>query len=143
MVKLLPGELERKGRTDKMAKELKWYGKTEEEVKKLDLKEFIGLLPARQRRSLKRGFTEQQKKLLKNIETDDKNIKTHCRNLIIVPRMLGKMIKVYNGKEFLPLTVTLEMLGHRLGEFSPSRKLVAHSAAGVGATRSSKAISAR
>ena len=63
--------------------------------------------------------------------------------MIITPQMLDKSIKIYNGKEFVPLTITLEMLGHYLGEFSHSRKSVAHSAAGVGATRSSKAISAR
>ncbi len=126
-----------------MAKELLWHGKTEEEVKEMDLKEFMGLVPARQRRSLKRGFSEQQKKLLENIEAGGSNIKTHCRNMIIVPKMLGKMIKVYNGKEFKIIEITLEMLGHYLGEFSHSRKTVTHSSAGVGATRSSKAISAR
>lgn len=126
-----------------MAKELLWHGKTEEEVKEMDLKEFMRLVPARQRRSLKRGFSEQQKKLLENIETGSGNVKTHCRNMIIVPKMLGKMIKVYNGKEFKIVDITLEMLGHYLGEFSHSRKTVTHSSAGVGATRSSKAISAR
>ena len=57
--------------------------------------------------------------------------------------MLGKMIKIHNGKDFVPITITVEMLGHRLGEFAHSRKMVSHSSAGVGATRSSKAISAR
>jgi len=126
-----------------MAKELTWRGKTEEEVKSMEMKEFMELITARQRRSLKRGFTDQQKRLLKKIEADDKNIKTHCRNMIIIPNMLGKMIKVYNGKEFIPVSIALEMLGHYLGEFAHTRKLVSHSAAGVGATRSSKAISAR
>ena len=126
-----------------MAKELTWHGKSEQEVKEMDIKEFMKLVPTRQRRSLKRGFTDAQKALMKLIEADNKNIKTHCRDLVIMPIMLGKMIKVYNGKDFFPVTVTLEMLGHYLGEFSHSRKSVAHSAAGVGATRSSKAISAR
>ena len=126
-----------------MAKIFTWQGKTEEEIQKLDLKEFMKLVPSRQRRTLKRGFTEQQQKLLKNIETDNKNIKTHCRNMVIVPAMLGKMIKVHNGKDYLPITITVEMLGHYLGEFAHSRKMVSHSSAGVGATRSSKAISAR
>jgi len=126
-----------------MAKEILWKGRTEEEVKNMDMKEFIQLVSARQRRSLTRGYTEAQKKLMKKIEADSSNIKTHCRNMIITPQMLDKSIKIYNGKEFVPLTITLEMLGHYLGEFSHSRKSVAHSAAGVGATRSSKAISAR
>ena len=126
-----------------MAKELTWHGKSEQEVKEMDIKEFMKLVPTRQRRSLKRGFTDAQKALMKLIEADSQNIKTHCRDLVIMPIMLGKMIKVYNGKDFFPVTVTLEMLGHYLGEFSQTRKSVTHSSAGVGATRSSKAVSAR
>lgn len=126
-----------------MAKEFKWQGMSEEELKNLELKEFMGRIPAKQRRSLKRGFTEQQKILLKKIENGENNIKTHCRNLVILPNMIGLLIKIYNGKEFVPLTITSEMVGHYLGEFSLSRKNVSHSAAGVGATRSSKAVSAR
>ena len=124
-------------------KEFKWQGRTEEEIKQMELKEFIGLAPARVRRSLKRGFTDAQKKLLIRIERGDKNIKTHCRNMIIIPQMLGMMIRVYNGKEFLPVNIVPEMLGHYLGEFTHTRKMVSHSSAGVGATRSSKAVSAR
>ena len=126
-----------------MAKIFTWQGRTEEEIKKLDLKEFMKLIPARQRRSLLRGFTEQQKILLEKVEADDKNIKTHCRNMVIVPAMVGKTIRVYNGKEYLPIIITVDMLGYRLGEFSHTRKMVTHSSAGIGATRSSKAISAR
>jgi len=120
-----------------------WKGKTEEELKQLEMKEFMELIPSRQRRSLRRGFTDAQKKLLKRVQNEDKNIKTHCRNMIIVPEMVGMTIRVYNGKEFVPVTFTAEMLGHYLGEFAHTRKSVTHSSAGVGATRSSKAISAR
>ena len=126
-----------------MAKELTWHGQSEQEVKEMDIKEFMKVIPTRQRRSLKRGFTDAQKALMKLIEADSQNIKTHCRDLVIMPIMLGKMIKVYNGKDLFPVTVTLEMLGHYLGEFSQTRKSVTHSSAGVGATRSSKAVSAR
>ena len=126
-----------------MAKELLWHGKNEAEVKEMDIKEFMEIIPTRQRRTLKRGFTDAQKKLIEKIESGSSNIKTHCRDIVVTPMMLDKMIKVYNGKEFIPVTITLEMLGHYLGEFVPTRKVVSHSAAGVGATRSSKAISAR
>jgi len=126
-----------------MAKEFKWQGKNEEEIKSLDLATFLEMIPARRRRSLKRGFTEAQKKLISKIEEDQKNIKTHCRNMVIIPAMIGKTIRVYNGKDFVPLIITVEMLGHVLGEFAHSRKMVSHSSAGVGATRSSKAVSAR
>ena len=126
-----------------MAKELIWHGKTEAEVRDMDLKEFLELIPARQRRSLKRGHTEQHQKLLKKLENNENNIKTHCRDFVILPQMIGKTIHIYNGKAFLPLTITLEMVGHFLGEFAHTRKMVTHSSAGVGATRSSKAVSAR
>lgn len=126
-----------------MAKELTWKGKSEEDAAKLDLKEFMALIPSRQRRSLKRGLTEAQKALMVRIEAGENNVKTHCRDMIIIPQMVGKTLRVYNGKEYLPLTIIASMLGHYLGEFSPTRKGVAHSAAGVGATRSSKAVSAR
>lgn len=126
-----------------MAKEFKWKGKTEEELKQMDLKEFMALIPARQRRSLERGFTDAQKSLIKCVQAGDKNIKTHCRNMIILPSMIGMIIRVYNGKDFVPVTITTEMLGYYFGEFAHTRKPVTHSSAGVGATRSSKAISAR
>ena len=124
-------------------KEFTWQGKSEEEIKQMDLKEFMELVPARTRRSLKRGLTDAQKQLMVRIERGDKNIKTHCRNMIITPIMLGMMIRVYTGKDFVQVTIVPEMLGHYLGEFAHSRKMVTHSSAGVGATRSSKAVSAR
>lgn len=126
-----------------MAKEFTWKGKLEDDAAKLDMTEFMKLIPSRQRRSLKRGFTDAQKCLMLRIEAGENNVKTHCRDMIIVPVMVGKTLRVYNGKEYLPITIIASMLGHYLGEFSPTRKGVAHSAAGIGATRSSKAVSAR
>lgn len=126
-----------------MAKEFCWMGKTEDEIRKMDLQEFMKLTNARARRSLKRGFNDYQKVLLKKVQAGDKNIRTHCRNMVIVPAMIGIIIRVHRGKEFVPVTITAEMLGHYLGEFVMTRKPVAHSAAGIGATRSSKAVSAR
>ncbi len=109
----------------------------------MDLSQFAVLAPARMRRSIKRGFTEAQKTLLKRIDDGDKSIETHCRDMIIIPKMIGLTLKIHNGKEFVPVIITIEMLGHYLGEFSYTRKPVTHSAAGIGATRSSKAVSAR
>ena len=126
-----------------MAKEYLWHGLTEEQVTKLDPKEFAKYIPSRSRRALQRGFTEQQKILLKKIQANQPNIETHCRDMVILPSFVGKTIKVYNGKELLPVTIIVDMCGHRLGEFVLTRKTVSHSAAGIGATRSSKAVSAR
>jgi len=126
-----------------MAKEIKWRGMTEEEVKKLDLKSFLNLLPSRARRTLLRGNISQQKMVTKKALHDDKNLRTQGRNVIITPEMIGKTIKIYNGKEYISVIIALEMLGSYLGEYAHSRKLVTHGSAGLGATRSSKGISAK
>ena len=119
-----------------------WKGKTEEQVKEMPFEEFKKLVDARTRRSLERGFTEPQKVFLKNVEKSD-TVKTHCRNMVVVPAMLGKKIHIHNGKEYTIIEIDLMKLGHRLGEFSHSRKMVKHSSAGVGATRSSRSVSVR
>ena len=126
-----------------MAKQYTWHGKTESELTGMDLTVFTNLVPARPRRSLKRGFTDAQKSLLRRIAAGDNNIKTHCRDMVILPSMVGKMLRIHNGKDWEPVSITPDMLGHYLGEFSMTRKPVTNSSAGVGATRSSKAISAR
>src|SRR3989338_6934456 len=129
-------------------KEQTFRGKTEEDVKKMSFKEFAELVPARQRRTINRGFTEMQKRLLAKVKKVKegkykKPIKTHCRNMVIVPDMLGLIINVHSGKEFVPVEVTIEKLGHYLGEFRMTRNKVQHSAPGVGATRSSAARSVK
>jgi len=126
-----------------MAKEFILRGKKFEEIITMSLKEFAGLLPSRERRSLLRGFTEQEKILLEKVRNNKAKLKTHCRDLVIIPDMVGKVIKVYNGKEFTELRIEKEMMGHRLGEFAMTRSKVAHSAPGIGATRSSSALSVR
>ena len=116
-------------------------GKSIQDIKGMSIDDFARLVPSRQRRSLKRGFTEQEKKLLMNIRKNPQKFhKTHEREMIIVPEFLGVKLGVYNGKEFVTLDVRPEHLGHRLGEFSQSRRMVKHSAPGFGATRSSKYV---
>jgi small subunit ribosomal protein S19 len=96
-------------------------------------------VPSRERRSLLRGLTERQRKLLDNLKKyPEKFHKTHERDMVILPEMVGKKIGVHNGKEFVPVIITEHMIGHRLGEFALTRKRVKHSAPGVGATRASK-----
>jgi len=127
-----------------MAKKIFTYrGKTIEDLKKLSLKEFMDLIPSRQRRSLKRGFTDAQKSLLKRIKAGDNNIKTHCRNMIILPEMIGKTILIFQGKTYQAITLEDEMIGHLLGEFALTRKNVSHSAPGIGATKSSSSLSVK
>ena len=124
-------------------KEFSYRGKTMEEIKDLSIDEFAKLLPSAQRRKIKRGFTEEEKRFLSHFRKKKNNVKTHCRDMIILPEMVGSLIKIYNGKEYANVGITQEMLGHRLGEFALTRKKVKHSSPGIGATRSSSAISVR
>ena len=131
-----------------MVKEITYKGKTLEELKKMSIADFMKIATSRARRTLKRGFTEQQKKFLLKIKKSKegklkKPIKTHCRDMLIVPELIGHNIQVYNGKEFMPLQITQEMLGKYLGEFIMNRKKVEHSAPGIGATKSSAAMSVK
>ncbi len=126
-----------------MAKEWLYRGKKLEELQKLSIPEFAKLLTSGSRRSLTRGIPEQHKIFLKNLEAGSKNLKTHCRDIIVLPAMVGKTIKIHNGKEFVQVIIEPDMLGHRFGEFAMTRKKVQHSAPGIGATRSSASLSVR
>ncbi len=137
-------------------KKFRYRGKTLEELLEMPLDELVKLLPARQRRSLLRGFTPAQKKLLlkirkmrpKVIEALKKGkrppvIRTHVRDLVILPEMVGMTIAVYNGKEFVPVRIVPEMIGHYLGEFSHTTKIVQHGEPGLKATRSSLHVASK
>lgn len=122
-----------------------YRGYTLEQLLKMPMDQFIQLLPSRQRRSLKRGLTVEQRKLLERIREAKKlmekgvkvTIRTHCRDMIILPEMVGLTIHVHNGKDFVPVNITPEMIGHYLGEFAITNKRVIHGAPGLRATRSS------
>jgi small subunit ribosomal protein S19 len=134
----------KRGKVEMAIIKFKFKGKTPDELETMKLEEFVALLPSAKRRSFKRGLTKEQEQFLKTLRADDKKIvRTHCRDMIILPEMLGRKIAVYNGKEFMYIDIKLEMLGHRLGEYAPTRKSIKHSAAGIGATRSTKFISVR
>ncbi len=125
-----------------MVKAVNYKGKSTEELQKLSTEELFGLLNARQRRSLKRGLSDNKKKLIGEIklakEGKNKNpIKTHQRDLIILPYMVGVTMNVFSGKEFTPITISPEMIGHYIGEYVITNKRVSHGAPGVGASRSS------
>ncbi len=129
-----------------MARKFTYRGYTLEELKKMPLYELAKLAPARVRRSLKRGFTPMQKALIKKIEKaldaiekgkEPPRIRTHARDMIILPFMVGLTIEVYNGKEWIPVKIEPEMIFHYLGEFALTTKPPKHSAPGMGATRTS------
>ena len=124
-----------------MPKEFNYRGKTIEELQSMSMDEFIRMLPSRMRRSLRRGLSEEQRIVLEKLRKDDgKPIRTHARDLVIMPEMLGKIIYCYTGKEFKEIRINEKMLGHYLGEYAISMSLVRHGRPGIGASRSSMYI---
>lgn len=127
-------------------KDFTFRGKTLEELTSMSFEDFLKLLPARQRRSINRGFSEQHRNLIRKIRSLDESekekvvIRTHCRDFVVLPEMVGITLELYDGQEFKRLDIKEEMIGHFLGEFVLTRKRVEHSAPGVGATRSSKYV---
>ena len=125
-----------------MVKKFEYRGIPNEELEKLSLEKLFALFPARARRSLNRGITDGKRKLIEEIKSTKagkaKNpIKTHIRDLIILPNMVGVQINVFSGKEFVAVNIAPEMVGHYLGEYVITNKRVNHGAPGVGASRSS------
>ncbi len=111
--------------------------------------EFIRILPSRQRRSLTRGLTADQRTLMELIRNyrraktkDAKPIKTHCRDMVVIPEMVGLNLLIHSGKEFTSLDIKPEMLGHYVGEFVITNKKVQHGTPGIGASSSIKHVRA-
>jgi len=125
-----------------MVKEFSYRGIPKEELENMSLEKLFQLFNARQRRSLTRGINDGKRKLIEEIKSAKagklKNpIKTHVRDLIVLPYMVGVTVNVFSGKEFRPVEIRTEMIGHYLGEYVITNKKVSHGAPGVGASRSS------
>jgi len=128
-----------------MPKEFSYRGHSLNSLTGMSMDEFINLLPARQRRSLQRGLTPEQRILLEKLreakeaqkQGKEINLKTHVRDLIILPEMVGVKIHIHNGKEFVNVEIKPEMIGHYLGEFAITNRPVRHGTPGIGASRSS------
>ncbi|WP_407413319.1 30S ribosomal protein S19 [Methanobrevibacter sp.] len=127
-------------------KVFKYKGYTLEELQEMSLEEVMKLYPARQRRSLKRGFLPRQQKVLDKMRKLNKEgtkdgrpvvVRTHCRDMIVLPEMVGTTFGIYDGHNFVEVKITPEMLGHYFGEYAPTRQRVQHGDPGMGATRSS------
>jgi len=109
--------------------------------------ELMKLMTARARRRFARGHVPMNlirrlRKAKKDAPEGDKpkTVKTHLRNMIIVPEMVASIVGVYNGQSFTQVEIKPDMIGHYLGEFSISYKPVKHGRPGVGATNSSRFI---
>jgi small subunit ribosomal protein S19 len=128
-----------------MPREFTYRGHTVDELQSMSMDEFILLLPSRQRRSLQRGLTPEQRILLENMrrarkvlkEEGKAIVKTHARDMVILPEMVGVTVLVHNGKEFTAVEIAPEMVGHYLGEFAITNQPVKHGSPGIGASRSS------
>ncbi|KAB1198591.1 MULTISPECIES: 30S ribosomal protein S19 [Haloferax] len=126
--------------------EFTYRGHTLEELQDMELDEVAELLPARQRRTITRGLSAEHEKLLAKVEekteeeTANSPVRTHLRDMPILPEFVGLTFAVYNGQEFERVKVQPEMIGHYLGEFQLTRSSVTHGQAGIGATRSSKFV---
>ena len=128
-----------------MPKEFRYRGFTLDELQAMSMDEFIRLLPSRQRRSLLRGLSQEQRTLLESVRKAKEAtkqgqktvVKTHSRDMIILPEMVGVTLLIHNGKDFTAVEVAPGMIGHFVGEFAITNKPVKHGAPGIGASRSS------
>lgn len=129
-----------------MVREFRFRGLNVDQLKNLSIEALLPLLNARQRRSLDKRvakyMNDEKRKLrerIKNVREGNSKeaIRTHVRDMIILPDMVGITVNVHNGKEFSPITIKPEMIGHYLGEYAITNKRVQHGAPGVGASRSS------
>lgn len=116
-------------------------------------KELLPLMTSRIRRKFAHDIRAKEIRLLKKVAAAKKaapivdgiqekpsTVKTHLRNMVILPQMVGGVIGVYNGKSYVTVEVKPPMIGHYLGEFSITYKPVAHGRPGIGATNSSRFI---
>ncbi|MCW4006701.1 MAG: 30S ribosomal protein S19 [Candidatus Bathyarchaeota archaeon] len=128
-----------------MRKEFLYRGHALETLQGMSMDEFINLLPSRQRRSLQRGLTPEQRILLEKLRAAKESqkagkevtVKTHVRDMIVLPEMVGVKVHVHNGKEFVAVEIKPEMIGHYIGEFAITNRPVRHGTPGIGASRSS------
>ncbi|WP_254768882.1 30S ribosomal protein S19 [Salinilacihabitans rarus] len=133
-------------RTGREGDEFTYRGYTLDELQEMELEDVAELLPARQRRSIERGLSVEKRKLLEEArekdeqETANSPIRTHLRDMPVLPEFVGLTFAVYTGQSFERVRVEPEMIGHYLGEFQLTRKSVEHGQAGIGATRSSKFV---
>src|SRR3972149_9606891 len=128
-----------------MPKKFSYRGHSLDSLVGMSMDEFIMLLPSRQRRSLQRGLTPEQRILLEKMRAAHEEVKkgkevalkTHVRDLVILPEMVGMKVMIHNGKDFVAMEIKPEMIGHYLGEFAITNKPVRHGTPGIGASRSS------
>jgi len=127
-------------RLPRRREEFTYRGFTVGELVQMAPTEQVKIMPARVRRKFQRGLTRDEEDLLSRVRAGDPKIRTHLRSMVVMPEMVGKAIEIHNGKDFQRVDIQPEAVYHYLGEFALTRHKVAHGAAGIGATRSSKYV---
>ncbi|CAG8472984.1 1218_t:CDS:2 [Paraglomus brasilianum] len=130
-------------------KKFSYRGVDLDQLLDLSSEQLMELVHARARRRFQRGLKRKPMGLIKKLRKAKKNappdekpaaVKTHLRDMIIVPEMIGSVVGVYSGKTFNQVEIKPEMIGHYLAEFSITYKPVKHGRPGIGATHSSRFI---
>ena len=143
-----------KERYEQLKKERTFYkftyrGLELDQLLELPADKFAKLVHARARRRFQRGLKRKPMALMKKLRKAKKEckigekpkvVKTHLRDMIVMPDMVGAVVGIYNGKQFNSVEIKGEMIGHYLGEFSLTYKPVKHGRPGIGATHSSRFI---
>mmetsp|Transcript_27880 Transcript_27880/g.68939 ORF Transcript_27880/g.68939 Transcript_27880/m.68939 type:complete len:143 (-) Transcript_27880:1043-1471(-) len=133
----------------KIFKKFKYKGLELDSLLKISAKDLVKLLKSRGRRKFSRGLRQKPITLIRKLRKAKKEtllgektqkVKTHLRNMIIVPEMIGNQLEVYNGVLFTNFEIKPEMVGHYFGEFSLTYKPVKHGRPGVGASSSSRFV---
>ena len=127
-------------RMPRRREEFTYRGYKIDELKAMGMSELLPLMPARARRKVTRGLSRGEETLLAKIRGGDEKVRTHMRDMIVMPVMIGKTIEIYNGKDFMKVEFQPESVFHYLGEFALTRHRVTHGSAGIGATRGSKYV---
>ncbi|GAV27701.1 40S ribosomal protein [Pichia membranifaciens] len=122
-------------------KQFSFKGVELEQLLELSTEDFAKLCDARVRRRFSRGLGAKPMHLIKKLRAakisapaNEKPavVKTHLRNMIVVPEMIGSVVGIYNGKVFNTVEIKAEMVGHYLGEFSITYNPVQHGKAASG-----------
>ena len=134
------------GRRDRQVRKFTYRGLQLEDLMGLKNEKLTELLSARQRRRFDRGLRHKYQRFIIKLRKAKKTlapgekpkvVKTHLRNAIILPEMVGSIVGIHTGKEFAPVEIKFDMIGRYLGEFGITYKPTTHGKPGVGATKGS------
>ncbi|HDQ07227.1 MAG TPA: 30S ribosomal protein S19 [Methanoculleus sp.] len=127
-------------RLPRRKEEFTYHGYKIEDLQQMGMSELLPIMPARARRKINRGISPGHEKVLLAMREGKERVRTHARDMIILPEMVGKTIEVHNGKDFIVVELQPEAVFQYLGEFALTRRRITHGSAGIGATRSSKYV---